>query len=541
MNKTLLYPRKSSEDKNRQVNSIDDQVAELTTLAEKQGYTIIDTIREEKSAKKPGRPGFNAMIERIHKGEADGILCWKLDRLARNPIDGGQIIWLLQSGIIKFIQTIDKKYLPTDNLIPLYLELGVANQYIKDLCVNVSRGTRQKAERGWSPAPNLPLGYIHNPEYKEKKSLEEIIVDENYFTRIRDVWNLLLTGAYSITELKREGDKLGLRHRRSGNKLCIMSYHRMFTNPFYAGYYYWRDKNEELVEYKGKHQKMINYDEFIQAQKILGNYSNPTRLKSYFFTYRGLIRCGECTGFVTAEYIHQVICTECKNKYSVKTNPLCRHCGMDYNKMKNPITLIKRYYRCSKKKNRNCKQKSIEEKEIEKNIIKILNKVCIGKSFYIWATSILNEQKTNSIGNTQELNLQKEQKINEKRLSNLMNMRIDGELTKQEFTLKAENYRKEIEQAKFHLRALKSKQENLQPRVLKRLTMLYELRKKFHKIEDKGKKELISELGYNLTLKDKKLEIITPKWILSAKEFEDLHITKNSRVQPTKLVEKLGV
>ena len=57
------------------------------------------------SAKSAGRPLFNEMIKMIQAGKADGIVCWKLDRLARNFIDGGLVIDMLQHGIIQEIQT----------------------------------------------------------------------------------------------------------------------------------------------------------------------------------------------------------------------------------------------------------------------------------------------------------------------------------------------------------------------------------------------------------------------------------------------------
>jgi DNA invertase Pin-like site-specific DNA recombinase len=53
---------------------------------------------EKQSAKIPGRPIFGKMLARIEKGEANGILAWHPDRLARNSVDGGQLIFLLDSG-----------------------------------------------------------------------------------------------------------------------------------------------------------------------------------------------------------------------------------------------------------------------------------------------------------------------------------------------------------------------------------------------------------------------------------------------------------
>jgi hypothetical protein len=41
------------------------------------------------------------MIKAIEKKEAEGIIAWAPDRLARNSIDCGQIIYLLDTGVIK--------------------------------------------------------------------------------------------------------------------------------------------------------------------------------------------------------------------------------------------------------------------------------------------------------------------------------------------------------------------------------------------------------------------------------------------------------
>jgi len=91
----FLYARKSSESEDRQIASIQSQIDELKRLSEEQDLQIISILKEEKSAKAPGRPVFNKMIEDLNNGLANGIICWKLDRLARNPVDGGTINWML--------------------------------------------------------------------------------------------------------------------------------------------------------------------------------------------------------------------------------------------------------------------------------------------------------------------------------------------------------------------------------------------------------------------------------------------------------------
>src|SRR3989338_3518782 len=131
--KYFIYSRKSSESEDRQVKSIDDQINRLKKIASDLNLDIKKTYIEAKSAKKPNnRPIFDEMIQRIENGDANGILCWQINRLSRNPIDSGKISWLLQQGILKSIKTIDRQYLPDDNVLLFSVEAGSANQYIFD-------------------------------------------------------------------------------------------------------------------------------------------------------------------------------------------------------------------------------------------------------------------------------------------------------------------------------------------------------------------------------------------------------------------------
>ena len=108
--KYVIYCRKSSESDDRQALSIESQESEMLKIVERLNLSVVVLLKESKSAKQPDRPVFNQMIKMIEAGKADGILCWKLDRLARNPIDGGKIAWLLQKGLIANIKTSEKDW-----------------------------------------------------------------------------------------------------------------------------------------------------------------------------------------------------------------------------------------------------------------------------------------------------------------------------------------------------------------------------------------------------------------------------------------------
>jgi len=88
--KFFLYARKSTDVEDKQVRSIEDQIAELRAFAKQENLNVVDIFIEKQSAKIPGRPIFNEMLSKIENGEANGILAWHADRLTRNSVDGAE-------------------------------------------------------------------------------------------------------------------------------------------------------------------------------------------------------------------------------------------------------------------------------------------------------------------------------------------------------------------------------------------------------------------------------------------------------------------
>src|SRR3990167_2509327 len=152
----FLYARKSTDVEDKQILSIEAQLAELRELAKRENLNIVTEFIEKRSAKIPGRPIFNEMMKKIQAGEAQGIVCWKIDRLSRNPVDSGKIQWLLQQGIIQHIQTHSQSHYPNDNVLMMSVELGMANEYVRQLSEKTARGLRQKARRGEFPSFAAP-------------------------------------------------------------------------------------------------------------------------------------------------------------------------------------------------------------------------------------------------------------------------------------------------------------------------------------------------------------------------------------------------
>jgi len=112
----IQYARRSSDEhSHKQLQSIQGQEADLVRLVSDLSLNVVEKLEESRTAKMPGRPVFERMIDQIKHGKADAILCWHIDRLSRNELDSGTIRWLLRQGVIKEIRTSHKVYLPGDS------------------------------------------------------------------------------------------------------------------------------------------------------------------------------------------------------------------------------------------------------------------------------------------------------------------------------------------------------------------------------------------------------------------------------------------
>ncbi|MCD6318713.1 recombinase family protein [Candidatus Aerophobetes bacterium] len=504
MSRYFIYCRKSSESEDRQVLSIESQISELKKLAEKLNLEVVDILSESQSAKAPGRPVFNEMIKKINKGKADGIICWKLDRLARNPIDGGEIIWMLQRGVIKHIQTYGRSYHPEDNVLLMSIEFGMANQFILDLSQNVKRGLRTKAEKGWYPAP-APVGYLNSPQ--EKSGERKIIKDSQRFDLVRKMFDLMLTGNYTPPNiLKIANEKWGFK-MRNGKPMPRSTIYRIFSEPFYCGRFEYPKGSGNW--YKGAHERMITEEEYDKIQVLLGRKGRP-RPKTHFFPFRGLIRCGECGAMITAEE-------------KIK-------------RQKNGNVHRYVYYHCTKRKHPECSQKCIEEKELEKQITELLDKIEIPPEFYQWAIKQLKEDSKKEIEDRNKIleNQKRAYKNCVKKIDRLIEMRMNDEVSEEEFRKK----KKELLEEKVKLQELLNDSDNRVTKWIDKAETVFnfarDAKKKFEKGSLEEKRQILSALGSNLFLKDKKLRITVEKPFLliekAAKEVKVIH----ERLEPLK-------
>ena len=318
-----------------------------------------DPLEESMTATKPGRPVFSEMIELIMKGTVKIIVCWKLDRLSRNPIDEGTIKWLLQQGIIEMIVTNDRVYYPEDNAFIASVEFVMANQFSRDLSKNTKRGLDMKLSLG-QPPYYANTGYINDPITKDWKPDPE----RSHFVTLIFEW--YATGQYSQQQIVDKLNQAGFTTRH-GKKLQKSTLGSMLRNPCYYGWFLYRGELQE-----GTYEPLTDKETWLIVQDRLdGRVSHKKEKTKLSFKYRnGVMVCGECECDITAEIKHQCICTECKTKYSIRTKTKCPKCKTDMSEMDNPSTVYIIYYRCTKSKGK-CSQKYVREEILEPQVLSI--------------------------------------------------------------------------------------------------------------------------------------------------------------------------
>ena len=288
--KYFIYVRKSTDDEDRQILSIEAQLVELRQYAERENLTVVSELVEAKTAKKPGRPIFNNMLSRIQRHEADGILAWHPDRLARNSVDGGKIIYLVDRGVINELRFPTYRF---DNnaqgKFMLSITFGQSKYYIDALAENIKRGIRLKLSKGIWPQW-APIGYLND------RATRTIVKDEGKAPFITKSFALYATGKYSLHELRDKINSLGMTGRKN-KPLSATQYQTILKNPLYYGMFRY---NGEV--YEGTHEPIITKKLFEKCQEVMAGRSKPKKAKNDF-ALRGLMRCGECGRMITAEVL----------------------------------------------------------------------------------------------------------------------------------------------------------------------------------------------------------------------------------------------
>jgi site-specific DNA recombinase len=460
MTKYFLYARKSTDEPERQILSIEAQITELKELAEKENLEIKEIFIESETAKQPGRPVFNKMIKKITEGKAEGILAWHPDRLARNSVDGGKIIYLIDAGKISKLRFPTFWFEPTpQGKFMLNIAFGQSKYYIDNLSENVKRGLRQKARRGEHPGV-APTGYLND------KANKKMVKDPSRAKLVEKLFNLYITGNFSLRKLRDAITEEGL-YSKSNKKLSVSNIQAILKNPFYYGVFKF---NEEL--YQGNHKPIISKETFNKAQKVMRERAHHAERGKISYPFRGTLKCGECGCSITSESQEGYV-----------------------------------YYRCTKKHG-SCSQKYIRGEKLEEKISNIILKFSLPSS---WTAKMKEELKKNKKREKKtNIVLAKKTKSQieniENKLEKLLDTQLEGLITREEYINKKEKLLNQKIEKEEKMKKLKSEGNCWLEPAKKFIEELEQAKKIGLKGSKEEKHKFIKKIGSNLVLLNKEIK-----------------------------------
>lgn len=462
--KYFLYCRKSTEGDERQALSLPAQERELKELAIKEGLIIEKIYKESKSARIPNkRLLFKEMLERIRKGDAQGIICWAINRLSRNWQEGGELMQMLTEGIVKEIITPDKRIdIDNTNDIVLGVEFGQSSQFSKELSKNVKRGLREKYEKGQYPrsAPNFYINVGIN-------KFDRNIAPDPKISKHFEPWvDYILESNASLQQATNWLNERGIKTNK-GKTFKKSSVHRMLQNPVYCGIY----KYSDLPEKDGDWDPLISKNKYRKLQSVLGIKRKP-QFYSHAKGYKGLILCKHCGCSIT-----------------------CSH------KIKNGKSYI--YYHCTKKRGK-CPQPYITEQNLEDQIFENITEIQIDKEGLNECLSLIKKKHTFEVKNHK--GRKNEYHTKQLEIDKMINVLIDMRLKKQIDQDTYETKKKELIDKKKALQEKYSDNDFNQDKWIENLENFFETCFRIEFLFNNGtiedRNNLVKAIGKNLTLEN---------------------------------------
>ena len=411
--KAVILTRVSTKEQ-EEGHSLPAQNTRLSEYAKRKGLIVVKSFQIIESSTRGKRKEFMQMIDFCKSyPEKIAIIADAVDRIQRSFKESVMLDDLIRQEKIELHfyregMIIGKNSSSSDIMRWDFSVMG-AKSYVLQLSENVRRSIDYKVKNG-EMAGAAPTGYENFMNEHGKHSIRPKEPDA---TKVRSLFELYSLGGTSIHELAKYADSIGLRSR-TGRKIVNTTMTNILDNPFYYG-----EMNSKGRLMKHIYEPIISKDLFDQCQALRKKTSSkPFKHGELPFLYRGLITCMN----------------------SGKTCP-------------NEIKKKRFYYLVCYKQDGT--RLYIPEQDITDQIKYILARIRLpDQALQDFKIHLENSKSAEVEYRNREIGrLNGEITKAQQRLDMLLNMRLDGELTKEQYEDKRAELQISIERTKDKLKA----------------------------------------------------------------------------------------
>lgn len=475
----VIFARVSTADQT-DGHSIEAQLVRLREYCQRKGLNIIKEFSIVESSTRGNRKQFHAMLDYcLKQKECIALVADAVDRVQRSFKDTELLNTHIRADKLE-LHTLREGYIVNAlsgamHLMSWDFSTIMAKSYVLSMTENVKRSTDLKIKNGEWPH-RAPLGYLNQKCPTTGKSI--VVLDPDRALLVKRIFEDYATGVYSIHELAEKAYDWGLRGRDRHAKVNITQIHDAICSPFYFGEMVIKGKH-----YRHIHPQLITKDLWDKCQAVrLGYHRQQFKYNCKESLFRGMMCC---------QYCGRAICTDHKVKKE-------RHFT---------------YLFCTKHKKVDCPNTRQREEVILSQLADAMRQI----SFPDELLDTVREELDRAFRGNREFQenrlrlLQQEATTLKARQDRLMDIHLDGSITKQQYDEKRTEITDRLAQITRELGDLELGDNRFEVTVKLLLQLMKDLPRLFQGSKMDEKRQILKFLFTNLTMKDSSIGFVWNK------------------------------
>lgn len=393
------------------------------------------------------RPQFMKMIKDAQKGEFNMILTREVSRFARNTVDTLQFTRALKAkGVEVYFINDNIRTFDGDGELRLTIMATLAQDESRKTSIRVRAGQKTSMEKGVLYGTGSVLGY--------DRVGKDFVVNEEQARTVRMIFDMYLSGK-GTKQIKNELERRGrltatgkthwheatiLRVLRNSLYCGIITYRKQYVKDFLEQKKYNNFGEVEKIYTRGPHTPLISEEDYRKVQKIIDSHGIEVKsnrgiphlerrgVRPGINAWTRLIECGECGHRFNRAKWHK------ENDGTIKYGYVCyaqKRTGSAEARKKKGLPPVD-----------TCEAQTVPEWKLQLMIKTILNfserdkKRIINKATKFLRNHFEGGKETPQTDKREIDELTTEVERLKKRIANLVDMRLDGEISREIFESK---------------------------------------------------------------------------------------------------------